>query len=104
MYSTKRAHSDYLKVDKSTFVKILKFNNHPSLVQQKRNNLYTEKSIDIRSSLNQVPSKNWQTWSQTFSQSLVDKNENLNENRKSIEGKFQRTRLILKEEGRMQKQ
>ena len=100
-YSTKRALSNYLKPDNSTIIKILRLQNPQRMSQSRKSSLPNEKSFDGRSSGGKISCKPNHSGHLTLTQSFFGRDTDVKIIRKELEDRFQRTRLILKEEGKM---
>ena len=98
-YEGQHACSYSLKTEKSTFGKVLKYQNPLFLAKARKISLPTDKSLELKSSHSQIYQKSQMPANNSF---LAHESAVL-EVRKDIESKFKRTRLILKEEGKMQR-
>lgn len=88
--------STYLKTDKGTISKILKFHNPLLLAKAKKVSIPMERSLDLKSNSGLNQSQYNQSSNLSANQSFI-KNESIaQEIQKGIADKFKRTRLILK--------
>ena len=95
-YGSQFACSQFLKTEKSTFGKVLKFQNPLFLSKPRKISLPTNQSIDLKSSIGLNKSELHKSSHISANNSFWSHESSVLEVRKDIESKFKRTRMILR--------